>query len=172
MPLEISPGSGYLAALFPPGNLAVRIRELRCEIARLPGNPAPPPLPCAAPLAWFESDPGLDALRGLAEKAPRVYDRYRTESGFLFLAPSEAAHQAGRPDGLPLPAGEGFPLARIPDGELAPSTLAALPPPPRIAFRTFQAVMLHLSWGRPWNTALAWEPTAAVRYPFRRETRT
>lgn len=100
------------------------------------------------------------------------FDRYRIKGGFLFLAPSEAAPQAGCPDGLPLPAGEGFPLAFFPDEVLPPSDLPALPPPPRIAFRTFQAVLLRLSWGRPWNTALAWEPTAAVRYPFRRETRT
>ncbi len=167
MPLETSGGPAYLAAIFPPGNLAAGICGLRREIHRLLESPAPLPLPCAAPLAWFESDPGLEILQALAEKAPRVYDRYRIEGGFLFLAPSVPAPQTLRPDGFPLPAGDGFPLALLPDGDRSDSTISALPRPPRIAFRTFQAVLLRLSWGHPWFTALAWEPLAEARYPLR-----
>ena len=172
MPLKTSGGSAYLAALFPPGNLAARINELRREILLARGVSEPLPFPCAAPLAWFESRPPLEVLARLARDAPRVYDRLRTDGGSLFLAPS--GEPAAQPPALPLlaepplPAGRGFPLAWFSDAESARSAAAVLPPPPRLAFRTFEAVLLRVSWGDPWRTALVWETEAVLRYPLRR----
>ncbi len=182
MPLEISPAPGFLAVLVPPGNLAAEIVDLRRRILGARNGASALPFPAAAPLAWLPVPPDIRVLEALAAGAPRIYDRYRVEEGILFLGPGESAgpedsDESGRDaDGvngsIPLPAGSGFPLARLsPEGETAADP-DGLPAPPRIAFRTFQAVLLRLSWGDPRLSAMTWEPMAAARYPFRRGTRT
>lgn len=171
MALEISPGSGFLAALFPPGNLAAEINGLRRKILRTREGTASMPLPCAAALAWFGTPPESGDLEDLADGAPRLYDRYRVADGILYLGsdgePEGTRFPASIGSAVPVAAGAGFPLVRLSPELAAPPSAAGLPPPPRIAFRTFQAVLLRLAWGDPWFTALAWESLAAVRYPIR-----
>ena len=134
------------------------------------------PFPCAAALAWFETSPEPGALEGLAAGAARIHDRYRVVDGILYLGPGVEAGPARIPgtsgSSVPIAAGAGFPLVRLHPDPADPPFPEGLPPAPRIAFRTFQAVLLRLTWGDPWFTALAWESLAAVRYPLRRETPT
>lgn len=189
MPLETTPGAGFLAALFPPGNLAAEILELRRRILRSLDGVSALPFPAAVPLAWLPTSQDVRVLEALAAGAPRSYDRYRIEESILFLGPRdpdgpggkarfprvgdgpEASPRDGGPGGPPLPAGAGFPLVILPPGTGDRMPGAGLPPPPRVAFRTFQAVLLRLAWGDPWFAALAWEPLASARYPCRREPR-
>lgn len=183
MALETSPGSGHLAALFPPGNVAAEIQALRRRILTVSDTFFLLPFPCAAPLAWFESFPEPGRLENLADKTALLYDRYRVVEGILFLGPENPSGSAGSggsergadgvPGPIPLPTGAGFPLARLSSDAVEPShTPAKLPEPPRIAFRTFQAILLRLRWGKPWFSALSWEAVESVRFPIRRAART
>ncbi len=171
MALETSQGSGFLAALFPPGNLAAETIGLRREILLTRDGTASLPFPCAAALAWFGTRPESGILEDLAAGAPRLYDRYRVVDGILYLGSDDEPERTRFPDApgssVPISAGAGFPLVRLYPDLADPPSAAGLPPPLRIAFRTFQAVLLRLSWGDPWFTALSWESLAAVRYPIR-----
>lgn len=181
MPLRMTPsGSTLLAALLPPGNIAAILSEYRASLFRLLGSPAAFPFPCAAPLAWIPSPPPKGEMEALALSAPRAYDRLVFSAGFLLLAPSrpeadgsscDAAKSVPTPTHLdpefPLPCGGGFPLAYFPDAAFRPPDLSALPPAPRLAFRTFQVAALRLRWAEPRNSGLVWETVSAIRYPVR-----
>jgi len=175
MALETSPRPGFLAALFPPGNVAAEIVELRRTILRTREGASALPFPCAAALAWFETCPEPGAMESLAACAPRVHDRFRVADGILYLGPGVQAGPVRiigtSGSAVPIAAGAGFPLVRLHPDPADPPFLEGLPPAPRIAFRTFQAVLLRLARGDPWFTALAWEALTAVRYPLRGETR-
>lgn len=180
MPLRMTPsGSRLLAALVPPGNIAAVLSEYRAALFRLLGSPAAFPFPCAAPLAWISSPAPQGGMEALAVSAPRAYDHLEFSAGFLLLAPPPeagcsasafdgpaAAPARGDPEFSP-PCGGGFPLAYFPDGASGPRDLSALPPAPRLAFRTFQVMALSVRWAKPRSSCLVWEAVGSIRYPVR-----
>ncbi|NLJ45888.1 MAG: hypothetical protein GX430_04945 [Treponema sp.] len=176
MPLEILKDPEYLVALFPPGNVAAELQALKRPLLGRLDAAKPLPFPCAAGLAWFErppEDPGR--LEELAAGAPRLYDRYRILGGILYLGAEDSGDGPPTLRGSPLlrpAAWAGFPLVRLPEAsEGAPDPTLGLPPPPRVAFRTFLAFLLRIRRGNPWYSAQTWEAVQAVRYPLRRKTR-
>ena len=173
--LETTGSNGsLLAVLFPPGNLAAEIADLRRRLFLALGFPASLPFPCAAPLAWLPSKSSVQDLAAISDRAARAYDCYVLESGYLFLAPAGlretgaiAPPEPAAAPGFPLPCGRGFPLAYFPESAGDGQLPAGLPPPPRLAFRTFQAAALEIRRAEPWTAGLAWETRLVVRYPGR-----
>ena len=154
--------------------MPAEIAGLRRRLFLTLGLPASLPLPCAAPLAWLPYKSSVQDLAAISDRAPRVYDGYVMESGYLFLAPagyreteSTLAPEPAASPGFPLPCGRGFPLAYFPEGARDGELPAGLPPPPRLAFRTFQAAALEIRRAEPWTAGLAWETRLVVRYPGR-----
>jgi len=174
--LETMYGEGSLvAALVPPGNVAAEASEYRRTLFQALGSPAAFPFPCAAPIAPLGGLPSFGELAALAREAPRVYDRLAAFDGFVFLAPEPVLQPSPKPAPPPpeasrtphLPCGRGFPLAFFEDEGDARKARDGLPPPPRLAVRTFQASVFNVRWSRPWHHGLVWETLASLRYPIR-----